>query len=223
MGVVHNFFLRGLNSIYLQAPYVHPADYADFVAYASCFYPSVFHHHDGEETRVFPQIEALVGQPGVMDINVEQHKVFHDGMENMRDYLSSLAGKESEFDGKKLVAIIDSFGPALHEHLVAEVQFIDDLRRFGDRLTGIAKIMDAEGEKAVGGMPKTTQLAFCFLNHDIDYEDGRWAGFPEAAPKLIVWAIKNVFTCWHAKWWKFASCDSSGRLKPLYAGPPAGK
>lgn len=31
MVVVHIIIIRGMNSIYLQAPHVQPADYADFV------------------------------------------------------------------------------------------------------------------------------------------------------------------------------------------------
>lgn len=38
MVLVHNVIIRGLNSIYKQAPHVKPEDYADFIAYATCWY-----------------------------------------------------------------------------------------------------------------------------------------------------------------------------------------
>jgi hypothetical protein len=38
MAVTHNIVLRGLNSIYLQAPNVAPADYKDFIGYCLCWY-----------------------------------------------------------------------------------------------------------------------------------------------------------------------------------------
>jgi hypothetical protein len=34
MCIIHNFLIRGLNSIYLQAPHVQSVDYADFIAYS---------------------------------------------------------------------------------------------------------------------------------------------------------------------------------------------
>jgi hypothetical protein len=37
MVLVHNVIIRGLNSIYKQALHVKSEDYADFIAYATCW------------------------------------------------------------------------------------------------------------------------------------------------------------------------------------------
>ena len=78
--------------MYLQAPLIKPADYKDFIQYALCWYevlggiltldpcfqsyelkPNPAHHHS-EEEHLFPQIEALTGEKGIMDQNIEQHR-----------------------------------------------------------------------------------------------------------------------------------------------------
>lgn len=38
MAVVHNIVIRGLNSIYVQAPNVVPRDYQAFIGYCLCWY-----------------------------------------------------------------------------------------------------------------------------------------------------------------------------------------
>ena len=38
MVLVHNCIIRGLNSIYLQAPHVKPKDYKDFIGYSFCWW-----------------------------------------------------------------------------------------------------------------------------------------------------------------------------------------
>ena len=38
MAVVHNIVIRGLNSIYVQAPNVVPGDYQAFIGYCLCWY-----------------------------------------------------------------------------------------------------------------------------------------------------------------------------------------
>jgi hypothetical protein len=48
MALVHNSIIRGLNSIYLQAPHVGPKDYKDFIAYCYCWYQYI----DSEKIRI---------------------------------------------------------------------------------------------------------------------------------------------------------------------------
>lgn len=70
----HNVIIRGLNSIYRQAPHLKPEDHADFIAYAKCWSEILGAHHKMEETSLFPQIEARTGETGLMQDNVEQHR-----------------------------------------------------------------------------------------------------------------------------------------------------
>ena len=53
MALSHNVFIRGLNSIYLQAPHVQPSDVPDFIEYSKCWVEVLNNHHEMEETGVF--------------------------------------------------------------------------------------------------------------------------------------------------------------------------
>src|SRR4051794_36167439 len=74
MALGHNVLIRGLNSIYLQAPNISAEDAADFISYAKCWHEILHAHHTMEETVLFPAIEAKTGEKGIMDGNVEQHR-----------------------------------------------------------------------------------------------------------------------------------------------------
>lgn len=73
MALCHNVIIRGLNSIYKQAPHIAPEDAADFIAYAQCWHEVLDEHHTMQETILFPQIEEKTGEQGLMDVHVEQH------------------------------------------------------------------------------------------------------------------------------------------------------
>lgn len=57
---------------------------------------------------------------------------------------------------------------------------------------------------------------FFLLNHDMTFEEGMWAGWPPM-PAAVRWGLVNVVGAYHCGWWKFASCDSGGRPRGLYA------
>src|SRR4051794_33719179 len=77
MALSHNVFIRGLNSIYLQAPNLQPEDHSDFINYCKCWCAVLNNHHRMEEATVFPLIEELTNEKGIMDVNVEQHRECH--------------------------------------------------------------------------------------------------------------------------------------------------
>ncbi|OBT56243.1 hypothetical protein VE04_02410 [Pseudogymnoascus sp. 24MN13] len=120
MAIAHNTMIRALNSIYLQAPHVEPDDYKDFIGYSLCWYQMITNHHRGEEDRLFPQIEEKT-EKGLMEVNVEQHHAFEAGIESYNTYLQSLLPTGTSFSAPKLLAIIDSFAPALTTHLADEI------------------------------------------------------------------------------------------------------
>jgi hypothetical protein len=133
MTIVHNFMLRFINSIYLQAENVekrgNPQDIDDFVNYAVQWSELLEEHHKGEEADMFPQIEELAGVPGLMTNNVQQHEAFHPGLEAYETYLRNvLAGKE-KYEGARLKGIIDSFMPILRQHLSDEIDTLIELKK----------------------------------------------------------------------------------------------
>ncbi|MCJ1308244.1 hypothetical protein MMC25_001897 [Agyrium rufum] len=214
MCVVHNALLRGLNSIYLQGPNLQPEEYKDFIGYSLCWHSALHEHHTSEEEQFFPDIEKAVGEKGLLDDNVEEHRAFQSGLHDFSAYLEGLAGKESSFDAACLNSIIDSFVSALYDHLKSEIQSLLDLSKFGIRLP-IAKLWAKEGQRSVTSMTTFSALPFFFLNVDITHESYLWKNWPPI-PGPARWVITHILTMWHPGYWKFASCDASGVPKPLH-------
>lgn len=89
-------------------------------------------HHDNEESTIFPHLEAKLKAPGLMDGNVEQHRAFHGGLERFQGYLKSIQAGKDKYDGSKLKTVIDSFMPALRQHLCDEITTIVSLDKYKD-------------------------------------------------------------------------------------------
>ena len=148
MACVHNLMVRGLNAIYLQAPHITPADEAGFLHFAAIWYDLLHTHHTGEEVEFFPMLEAMAGEKGIMEANVEQHHAFHDAFEAFAGYVAACTAGKERYDGGKIVEMIDAFGPALMRHLADEIPTIQGLRKYGiEAMKDLPKKFDEEGEK----------------------------------------------------------------------------
>jgi hypothetical protein len=149
MALVHNIIIRGLNSIYLQAPHITPADEKSFGRYMAYWHSMIHSHHGGEEAMFFPTIQRLTGVEGLMDANIEQHKSFHDGLETFKAYTDALLAGQEKYEGSRVVEIIDSFAPALTKHLADEIPTIVGLRKYADKLEELPKLFQEEGDKVM--------------------------------------------------------------------------
>jgi hypothetical protein len=232
MVVIHNIIIRGLNSIYLQAPHVKPKDYADFIGYCLCWSDVLHTHHHCEETIAFPEIEKSSGVKGIMDANVHQHgeysscplsrtraycalEAFSSGVKDYQTYLLDVKSSPATFSGSRLCEIIDAFATILLTHLSEEIPTLLSLSKFGDKID-MDNIWEKDGKAAVGMSDKTAGLAFFFLNCDTTFEGGKWAAFPPI-PRPIRWVFTHICTWPNRAYWKFASCDYSGKPQDLYA------
>jgi hemerythrin-like domain-containing protein len=126
MANVHNALLRGLNSIYLQAPHITQAtDITDLLFYTKAWTETVNHHHELEETLFFPRVHEVAKEAGEMEDlmtrNVEQHHTFEPKMVEMAEWVGEVRQGRKEYDGKTLVGLIDSFAPVLTQHLHDEI------------------------------------------------------------------------------------------------------
>jgi hypothetical protein len=216
MAVLHNGIIRGLNSIYLQAPHLSPSDHADFILYCQGWSGLLHAHHHGEETMVFPEIEAKTGVAGIMEINVSQHHAFQAGLDAFDQYLLT---PPAEFSGKRLVELIDGFAPVLVQHLAEEIPTLVALREYRGKVD-VLQILSAEGEKVMGSLDKTLFLTSLTANLDLSFEDGIHKDFP-AAP----WIVKKVLMPWIWPWpkrrvWRFGSTTTRGVPKELPLAPP---
>src|SRR6266498_790951 len=81
MALAHNAYIRSLNAIYLQSTSIPTRDVPDFLTYCQSWYEAVQHHHDSEENMFFPRLEEVTSKESLMDVNVDQHKAFHDKLE----------------------------------------------------------------------------------------------------------------------------------------------
>jgi len=135
MVLVHNTMIRGLNSIYHQAPNIKEAkDAADFILYMSSWSLMLHAHHHSEETLAFPMLNKYTGIEGYMDKNVAQHRLFEPGLEAFDKYVAALKTGEEKYDGKKVCTLIDGFGEILVSHLTAEIGTLEELEQFNDKI-----------------------------------------------------------------------------------------
>jgi hypothetical protein len=148
MSHAHNTIIRGLNAIIQQAPHVGPEDAKDLLFYVKAWTKMINHHHDVEETFIFPELEAFSGVQGLMDDPKHQHSLFHDTLEKLLEYSSSTKPEDYTWEGPGgMKDIIDSFSGPLTDHLYAEIDVLlaldhldgDKLRETWDKAETIAK------------------------------------------------------------------------------------
>lgn len=149
MANVHNLLLRGLNSIYNQAPFVTlPADISDLMLYTTAWADTIHHHHSAEETLFFPRIEALAkaaGQDCNMAGNVAQHQGFEAGMAEMVRWAKRVGSGEVKYDAEVLKGLIDAFAPLLTQHLHEEIDTLVELEKCDEE--GVRKAMKVTADE----------------------------------------------------------------------------
>jgi len=215
MVLVHNVMIRGLNSIYLQAPNIkEQKDVADFVVYLFSWSLMLHAHHHTEESTAFPLLEKYTGVENLMGKNVDQHRLFEPGLEAFDQYITALKAGKENYDGKKVCTIIDSFGPTLVSHLTEEIATIEGLEQYGDKIDwksynkAIQKEAVDEGDTEHG-------IPFFIANIDSTFEHpfnaSSWPPFPWFVALICRW----VYIPKHKEAWRFGSCDSYGVPKDL--------
>lgn len=213
MALGHNVFIRGLNSIYLQAAHISPPDYTHFISYALCWAEVLDAHHEMEETTLFPAIERITGEVGVMEKNVEQHHAFLPGLAAYKEYLERVRNSPLTFNAQHLLALITSFAPILLEHMADEIATLLSLSHYGEKLP-LLKMIETESAKTPLHVSATGGTPFFFRHLDIEFEGGLWKNWPEM-PSLVWWVMLKTAGRWNKSWWSFAACDEKGRLREL--------
>lgn len=150
--MVHNIIIRGLNSIYLQAPTISNADEKAFLQYISVWQRFLHLHHSHEEDHLFDAIEQIVGEKNLMDDNVHQHHVFEAGVTEFKAFVDECLAGKRQYDAVEVIRIIDGFGSALVQHLQDEIPTLIALRRFGEEKgLQIEKLFAATSEQQMVG------------------------------------------------------------------------
>jgi hemerythrin-like domain-containing protein len=135
MALVHNTFIRALNSIYLHAPLIATSNKNlshDLLTYCQCWVALVALHHQTEEKFLFSAFEKRIpGAKGILAVNVHQHEEFHDDLAAFEKYVDgALAGKES-YDSELLLKLIDGFSEPLMKHFSDEIETMMRLEETG--------------------------------------------------------------------------------------------
>jgi hemerythrin-like domain-containing protein len=78
-------------------------------------------HHDIEEAHIFPRLAVKMPIFRANERMKEHHKVIHDGLVKLQEYLDSCKGGERELRMAEMLEIMNSFGDTLWEHLDEEV------------------------------------------------------------------------------------------------------
>lgn len=135
MSLAHNGMIRGLNSIWAQAPNIPKSDHnaiRDFLIYIQCWSESMHHHHDEEEKNFFPALESLTGVKGLMERNIEQHRAFTPGFEAFHQF-SKTCSVEA-FDGKEVRRLVEAFAEPLTKHLRGEIDTLRGLDKYDSEM-----------------------------------------------------------------------------------------
>ncbi|KAK3181491.1 hypothetical protein K4F52_007201 [Lecanicillium sp. MT-2017a] len=136
MALAHNSILRSLNASMNQCQAIKAGSTAaaDFLVYNQFIYEVLKQHHDIEEEYLFGALETLMGVPGGMDQNLQEHKDFEAGLENFRKYVFNTSAQQ--YDGNKLRSLLDSFGKIVEKHLHNEIPTLLDLHRYDAKKLG---------------------------------------------------------------------------------------
>ena len=218
MAQVHNSFIRSLNSLYHLAPKVPHSDLPNFIAYAHSVVQMIHFHHDEEEVYIFPEIERVTGEKGIMEGNVRGHEKFHKGLGDFETYLAELmeGGREREFSTRRFRDLFDAFALPLQEHLADEIQTLLDLRKYAHTDLDLMKMAQQAAEKSMSLNIMVSQLPGMLLNHDRTFEDGFEADlWPRDVPWVMSVVVRRVATCWYWGRWKFTACDGAQMPREL--------
>ena len=210
MAHAHNCIIRGLNSMYLQAPYLRcESDIPDFLFFCKVWCDWVDHHHRLEEEHMFSAFESLSGTPGSMATNIEQHHAFEKGLHDLHNFATTTVSKA--YDSNTFIKILDSFAEELHSHLLVEIDTLLALQSTCDSFALLAVFTKAE--KVAAKMPMTEILPLLMGLCDRTYEGGIHSWPP--APFFAPWVVYYLFSWQHGGAWRFCPSDTWSRPRPL--------
>jgi hemerythrin-like domain-containing protein len=104
-------------------------------------------HHSTEERILFPRLAKLTGEKEILQMNIEQHEAFHDGLTQFNAYVVDT--RPADFEAGKLKALIDSFAAPLMEHFKAEIGSLMALKKYGAAVMKVHQEFEVEVRKRI--------------------------------------------------------------------------
>lgn len=209
MSLIHNVFIRSVNTVWNNAPLVTPQDEVSFAGYALTMAAAIHTHHHSEETIVFPFLATKLP----MEENIEQHEQFQAGLKEFTAYFQEVFNGEARYDATKTRELVASFGGALVQHLHDEIPTISPEALSVLDTEGFDKMM-LELEEHIKSAPGLfTVFPFTLSNHD-------YAATPNwpPIPGPLSWFVRHIAVWRHSSYWKFSSFDMAGRPKAYSPG-----
>lgn len=213
MAQIHNTMIRAFNASYNQCLSVQSAtqEAADFLLFNRLLFNMLEHHHRVEEEFMFPAVEKLLGVPGAMETNVEQHHAFEKGLELYGEYV--IKTKPEEFCGHQLRDILDSFVAVLVRHLHDEIPTLLNLHNLDSR--EMDKIWQKCAHEATKDTDIFTDTPFLLSCQDNTFLlDGECRGFP-GIPFFIPWLVYAFAARRYTGAWKFSPSGVLGTPRAL--------
>ena len=223
MAQIHNLLIRALNSIYNHSLRVDPAidstnttanETADFLHFCRVWCALLNHHHEIEDTWLFPEFEKLLSIPGAMGSNVAGHDAFLPGLRLFEAYVSRTA--PAEYCGMTLRNMLDRFAPLLVEHLHDEIPTMLAMWRVeAEPLRKVWAVAEKMGRSGGSVWEAPAMILGCVDRAML--MDGALCTFPE-----VPWAVEKVVRKGLARRfagvWRFAPFDFEGRRRTIPGG-----
>jgi hypothetical protein len=196
-----------------------------------CLILTLEHHHDSEETVLFPALEREIGMMGYLDIASEQHKTFHDGLHALWDVAKACQIEPDQWRWEKVKDLLDSFMPALELHLTEEVDLMLSLDKYEE--AGLRRAWEESVKKGqeVGILGLVRQIdahrsMLTLLTHSVQYTlfplmlgchdrtYGHGPRFPPV-PKPMYYVVHYGASWVYSGAWRFSPSDFWGNPRPL--------
>ncbi|KAK8115960.1 hypothetical protein PG984_012462 [Apiospora sp. TS-2023a] len=223
----YNAMFRGINSIFLQAPFVTAAqDVSDFLFLAHCLGCWIAQHHKTLYSRVYPKYEAIFGQPGALAASSpsqpeEEDLSFLPVLEALICYAAETQSQPQTYDSAVLLGLLDNLAPGLHAHAFAQiVKAISMETLCGEpgtpgaerRAVGLLNAWRTLDAEAGAAPERPSVLPMLVRLRDTTFEGGNdWPRLPI----LAVHAIADRLSPAHAGSWRFLPCNVWGKPKEL--------
>ncbi|RDB16538.1 hypothetical protein Hypma_002703 [Hypsizygus marmoreus] len=209
MAISHNMFIRGLNTVYFQAPKVKEDQVQAFAFFCNSFLTMIHHHHTIEEELLFPYFESKLG-PGTMEHNVEQHHAFLPGLEDLETYIKDIRAGKAKYDSKVVIEKLDSFADGLVQHLRDEIPTLESSKmRAAITQKELQDLESALEKRVLHDVSLIKVLPLGLVLHDKTTAPH----FPPL-PAPILWITRYGLYHLHSDAWAFGPCDVYGKLKP---------
>ncbi|KAK7942718.1 uncharacterized protein PG986_011831 [Apiospora aurea] len=230
----YNAMFRGINSIFLQAPFVTAAkDVSDFLFLAHCLGCWIAQHHNTLYSGVYPKYEAVLGRPGALTgpspSQSKEDMSFIPLLEALINYAAETQAQPQTYDPSVLLGILEDLAPGLHAHAFAQiVKAIGMVSLCGEpgspaaeaRAVALLNAWRALDAEAAAAADRPLVLPMLVRLRDTTFEGGNdWPRLPVLAVHVVADRLSPA----HAGSWRFLPCTIWGKPQELPFLAPQGK